>query len=86
MARAVISDRARRTTRAPLYDLDRETGASVEVFYADRVLAHSFGARGPAGSGGHINAVACRMMSRLVLTDYLAYRDFAMHCTKRRCD
>src|ERR1043166_7127670 len=29
----------------PLYDTDRRTGASVEVFYADRVLAKSFGTR-----------------------------------------
>jgi hypothetical protein len=29
----------------PLYDIDPRTGASVEVFYADRVLAKSFGTR-----------------------------------------
>ena len=44
MARAVISDPKRRTAFEPLYDLDPQTGASVEIFYADRALAKSFGA------------------------------------------
>ncbi len=44
MARAVISDPKRRTAFAPLYDIDPQTGASVEVFYADHWLAKSFGA------------------------------------------
>ena len=43
MARAVISDPKRRAAFEPLYDLDPQTGASVEIFYADRVLAKSFG-------------------------------------------
>jgi hypothetical protein len=29
----------------PLYDVDPRTGAAIEVFYADHVLAKSFGAR-----------------------------------------
>ena len=29
----------------PLYDVDPQIGASVEIFYADRALASSFGAR-----------------------------------------
>jgi len=28
----------------PMYEIDREAGATVEVFYAHRVLAESFGA------------------------------------------
>jgi hypothetical protein len=47
MARAVICDPKRRAIHEPLYDVDQRTGASVEVFYADRVLAQSFGASGP---------------------------------------
>ena len=43
MARAVISDPRRRTAYEPLYDIDPQTGASVEVFYADCALARSFG-------------------------------------------
>jgi hypothetical protein len=31
----------------PLYDVDRWSGASIEVFYSDASLARSFGARGP---------------------------------------
>jgi hypothetical protein len=45
VARAVISDPMRRAAYEPLYDIDPQTGASVEVFYADRVLASSFGTR-----------------------------------------
>ena len=43
MARAVICDSKRRTVYEPLYDTDPQTGASVEVFYADCALARSFG-------------------------------------------
>ena len=39
MARAVISDPKRRTAFEPLYDIDPQTGASVEIFYADPALA-----------------------------------------------
>jgi hypothetical protein len=45
VARAVISDPKRHTACEPLYDVDPQTGASVEIFYADRALATSFGAR-----------------------------------------
>jgi hypothetical protein len=44
MARAVISEPKRHTAYEPLYGLDPQTGASVEIFYADRALAGSFGA------------------------------------------
>jgi hypothetical protein len=47
VARAVISDRKRGTAHEPLYDIDPRTGATLEIFYADRALAASFGA--PAG-------------------------------------
>jgi hypothetical protein len=43
MARAVISDPKRGTAQEPLYDIDPRTGATVEIFYADRALAASFG-------------------------------------------
>ena len=42
MARAVISSTGRAACE-PLYDFDPQTGASIEVFYADRVLAKAFG-------------------------------------------
>ena len=44
---ATTSDPKRRATDEPLYDIDPQTGASIEMFYADHVLAQSFGARGP---------------------------------------
>jgi hypothetical protein len=48
MARAVITSRTeRRAAHEPLYDIHPDTGASIEVFWADRVLAQSFGTRGP---------------------------------------
>jgi hypothetical protein len=40
MARAVISNSTRRCVYEPFYDIDQRTGAIVEVFYAERVLAH----------------------------------------------
>jgi hypothetical protein len=43
VARAVISDPKRYTAYEPLYDLDPQTGASVEIFYADPTVARSFG-------------------------------------------
>jgi hypothetical protein len=43
MARAVIFDPKRRTAFEPLYDIDPQTGASVEIFYADPAVARSFG-------------------------------------------
>src|SRR5450756_1267608 len=43
VARAVISDPKRRSAFEPLYDIDPQTGASIEVFYADPALANSFG-------------------------------------------
>jgi hypothetical protein len=45
MARAIVfSDPKRRPTTEPLYDVDPRTGATLEVFYADRVLAQTVGA------------------------------------------
>ena len=45
MARAVSSDPKRHAVYDSLYDVDPQTGASVEIFYVDRALATSFGAR-----------------------------------------
>jgi len=42
VARAVIPG-----ALEPLYDIDPRTGTSIQVFYADRVLAQSFGTSGP---------------------------------------
>jgi hypothetical protein len=46
MARAMVTAKAkRRAAYEPLYDIDARTGATIEVFFADRVLAESFGTR-----------------------------------------
>jgi hypothetical protein len=46
MARAIITPKSgRRPAHEPIYDIDAHTGASIEVFYAGRVLAGSFGTR-----------------------------------------
>jgi hypothetical protein len=51
MARAIVSARTgRRSAYEPLYDIDPRTGASIEIFYADSVLAASFGT---GGAGWH---------------------------------
>ena len=47
MARAIVTSKTgRRAAYEPLYDINKRTGVSIEVFYANRVLAKSFGARG----------------------------------------
>jgi hypothetical protein len=47
MARAVVtSNPERRPAFEPLYAIDAQTGATIEVFYCDRVLARSFGVLG----------------------------------------
>ncbi len=80
MARAVICDPKRRTAYEPLYDTDPQTGASVEVFYADRTLAGSFGARGDgwfwwACQLGHLpDGPPIGPFA----TSYAAYRNFAL--------
>jgi hypothetical protein len=43
MARAVISEPKRHTAYEPLYEIDPQTGDSVEIFHADRSVARSFG-------------------------------------------
>ena len=45
MAKPSISTSAPRYRREPLYDFDPRTGAAIEVFYADDLLAKSFGTR-----------------------------------------
>jgi hypothetical protein len=45
VARAVISHPKRHAAFEPIYDGDPHTGVSLEVFFADCVLAKSFGSR-----------------------------------------
>jgi hypothetical protein len=46
MARAIVTGKVeRRAIFEPLYDIDPHTGATIEIFYADCVLAASFGRR-----------------------------------------
>ena len=80
MARAVISDPKRRTAYEPLYDIDPQTGASVEVFYADCALARSFGAGGE-GWFWWACQPGCLPDGRPTgpfATSYAAYRNFAL--------
>jgi len=67
----VISNPTGRAAYEPLYDIDPRTGASVEVFYADRVLAQSFGASCPGWSPKDIP-------TGLFGSSYLPYSDFAI--------
>jgi len=82
VARAVISDPRRRTAYEPLYDIDPQTGASVEVFYADRTLAMSFGMHGagwfwwacqpaclPGGSPAHLQTTISHTATRWVASN-----------------
>jgi hypothetical protein len=84
MARAVVtSNTVPHSQHEPLYDVDPRTGDSVEVFYADRVLAASFRAL-DAGwfwwscqSGSLPQDLPVGPFG----TSYAAYRDVATHWT-----
>jgi hypothetical protein len=77
MARAVICNSGQRAAYEPLYDIDPRTGAAVEVFYADRSLAQSFG----VSSGGWFwwsctpGCLPNCPPAGPFVTSYLAYRD-----------
>jgi hypothetical protein len=45
MAKTPMSKAGQCPPPEPLYDVDPRTGAAVEIFYADDVLAKSFGTR-----------------------------------------
>jgi hypothetical protein len=46
VTRTTISDPPTKAAFEPLYDIHPRTGATIEVFYADRALAASFRLRG----------------------------------------
>ena len=46
MSRVLRSEPKRHPQNEPLYDIDAKTGATIEVFYADRTL-ETFGRCGP---------------------------------------
>jgi hypothetical protein len=76
MARAVISDPTRSAAYEPLYDIDPRTGASIEVFYADRASAKSFGALGAGWFWWSCQSgVLPDASSGPFVSSYTAYRD-----------
>jgi hypothetical protein len=78
VAQAMISDPKRHIAYEPLYDVDPHTGASVEIFYADRAVANSFGMR-DAGWFRWSCRRGCLpdgMPTGPFSSSYLAYRDF----------
>jgi hypothetical protein len=83
VARAVISDPKRHTAYEPLYDIDPQTGASVEIFYADRELARSFGAPGAGWFrwSCQSGSVPSDLPTGPFTSSYLAYRDVATRWT-----
>jgi len=79
VARAVIYGPKRRAANEPLYDIDPQTGASVEIFYADRALAKSFGR--DSGWFWWSCQSACLQEGPPFgpfATSYAAYRNFAL--------
>jgi hypothetical protein len=62
--RAPASNSRQPARQEPLYDINPLTGASIEVFYADRML-ETFGKCGGVGFGGRVG-VAARQMARLL--------------------
>lgn len=83
VARVAISDPKRRTAYEPLYDIDPQTGASVEIFYADPAVARSFG----TSEAGwfwwtcHSGSLPHDLPSGPFANSYLAYRDVATRWT-----
>jgi hypothetical protein len=78
MARAIVtSHRTRRPQYEPLYDVCPKTGATIEVFYADRVLAQSFGANGAGWFWWTCRAGSLPDVPPIgpFASSYLAYRD-----------
>ena len=60
----MISNPRQHARREPLYDIDPRTGASIEVFYADRAL-ETFGRCGAVGFGGRAGAAVRRTVRLL---------------------
>jgi hypothetical protein len=79
VARAVISDPKRHTAFDPLYDIDAQTGASVEIFYADRAMAMAFGTSDVGWFWWTCRAGSLpdRPPTGPFANSYLAYRNFA---------
>ena len=64
-------DNTQRERREPLYDVHPMTGASIEVFYADRTL-ETFGGCGGVGFGSRADAALRRMAHGPFATSYSA--------------
>jgi hypothetical protein len=77
MTRAIVAATAERPAGyEPLYEIDPRTGASIEVFYADRVLAESFGTHsGWFWWSCQPGCLADGTPSGPFATSYRAYRD-----------
>ena len=68
MAKAIVTSKTeRRAAYEPLYDIDPETGASIEVFYA--------GTRGTAGWSSQPGCLPDELPTGPFATSYKAYRD-----------
>ena len=63
------------TAHDPLYDVDPETGATIEVFFADRAL-ETFGRCGQVGSGA-LASVALRQTGSLLARSLRATQHIA---------
>jgi hypothetical protein len=79
VARAVICDPKKRAAFEPLYGIDPQAGASIELFYADRALANSFG----RGTGWfwwscQRGSLPDGLPTGPFATSYAAYRNFAL--------
>ena len=85
MAKALMSKSARRDPHEPLYDADPRTGAAIEVFYADDVLAKSFGTRpGWFWWSCRRGFLPDGLPTGPFATSYAAYRDIATRWISRR--
>ena len=83
MARAIVAATMKqRPQYEPLYDIDPRTGASIEVFYADRVLAKSFGTQpGWFWWSCRQGCLPDDLPTGPFTTSYAAYRNIAVRWT-----
>lgn len=82
MAKASTSHSVQRDPHEPLYDVDPRTGAAIEVFYADNVLAKSFGTRpGWFWWSCRRGSLPDGLPTGPFATSYAAYRNIAIQWT-----
>ena len=80
MAQTLTAGPGKRAGREQLFDIHPQTGAAVEVFYADRSL-ETFG-RGGAGCSGGLAVAALRLQVRRLGLSLRATQRIGTRCVR----